>query len=787
MSPAQLRDQAVEFLILRDVQSRPELPTGPTRGIEFGPGGAVLASLSDDGQEVSIWNVESRQRFETIILGDGPKQPVALAAVREPASGSGSTPRGETAAQPEPGRSSGTTSTQSSGGNANSRPPRGFWGDRLALAGHILAVVRPDDEGLRLFDVRTGSPLHELRRPGRQVISLMANPSSERLLTIEGPAMRPRPAPGTPSRRDETEMRRDEFEVVLWDLDRIDEQPIVLDRNRFDFQRRTFAAFSPDGKTVAIASSRGSGVTVPPATVSVTFRSALDGQSTGLMIDTQSETLSSIALGAGNVLATASGNTIQFWDREAGTFLSSLSSTRGNPRLMRFNAQGTLLATVVGNHAEVWDTVSHKLLAALPAGQLITDISFTPDGRCLAVGGRSSTTTVWCVSDSAVRVQLGGFPSPPASLAFGPDRCLAIGGSNGEVWLYRDGGNRCTSSTSNTTAATESAGRNPDRERDRSRRTSVMYDSAGRLIAHDSRELRIWQDGSSLSQPPSVVPVPLAEPRMWGPQPLARSADGQTMVLARSSEILLWQAVHPDKIRRIVAPPKSPGEDQTPFPAPPPPAPARSPAGRGMGARPEGRGRPGNPSRGGPFGREPFAVQLAPKGDRLYMLVDFNRLIIWDLDLGDSSGPIKAHRLESPVGLPEGLTSLALRPDGAMLAIGDRTGTVTLLDVNSLRVVGQIKPTEDDQGFVSSLAFSPDGQQLAGGSPQGLILLWSLVNLAHPQPALRLPGQHGIARNLVFDPPGKRLASSSDGIEPMIEIWNLELIDRELTRLGFSR
>ncbi len=71
LTPEQLRDRAVEFLVLRDVRPGPEFPTGPTRGIEFGPGGTVLASLSDDGLEVSLWNVEQRQRFETIALDDG--------------------------------------------------------------------------------------------------------------------------------------------------------------------------------------------------------------------------------------------------------------------------------------------------------------------------------------------------------------------------------------------------------------------------------------------------------------------------------------------------------------------------------------------------------------------------------------------------------------------------------------------------------------------------------------------------------------------------------------------
>ena len=114
LTPAQLRDQAVEFLVLRDVEPRPEFATGPTWGLEFGPGGTVLAALSDDGEQVTLWNVEHRQRFETISLVDAPKQPPSSAPGQEPAratagggqaeAGRGRREPSRPGCEPEPGR-----------------------------------------------------------------------------------------------------------------------------------------------------------------------------------------------------------------------------------------------------------------------------------------------------------------------------------------------------------------------------------------------------------------------------------------------------------------------------------------------------------------------------------------------------------------------------------------------------------------------------------------------------------------------------------------------------------
>ena len=63
--PAQrskLRDLAMKFLVLREVEAHhPELPTGRSHGLAFGPNARRLAVLSDDNEELALWDVERRR------------------------------------------------------------------------------------------------------------------------------------------------------------------------------------------------------------------------------------------------------------------------------------------------------------------------------------------------------------------------------------------------------------------------------------------------------------------------------------------------------------------------------------------------------------------------------------------------------------------------------------------------------------------------------------------------------------------------------------------------------
>jgi WD40 repeat protein len=655
-------------------------------------------------------------------------------------------------------------------------------------------AIRPNDYGLRLFDIRTGSLLRDLERRGRRVLSLVGNSESERLITVEqviDPTRMLTRIPTLPgwislvlATVHEPAPPNEDFEVVLWDVNRLDTPIAVL--SRFS-QRRgmVMAAFGYDGKTVALAFNRN------PV---VYLFSAGDGEPLAT-IDTQAEQLNGLALGANNVMATAAGSTIQLWDTEAKTFLSSLTSTRGFSRLVRFNPQGTLLAAAAGANVEIWDTMSHKLLAVLPPAEWITDLAFTPDGRTLAVGGWTDSTSVWEISDSSARLQIGGFEGRPTSLAFRADGTLGIGGSNGDVWLYHPGGTRCTVTSRPTTGPMELSLRGGERERDRewNRRMapSLMFDSAGKLVAHDSRGLRIWDFESPPAHSPTFISLPSPAAGPFRNQALlGRSADGQLMVLVRSSEVSLWHANHPDRVEAVEAPSPRSEEGRVPLPTVDqrPAAPAFAAAAmtpkNSRPARPGGGGRPGPP------GWQIYAVQISLTGDRIYMLAERGRLSVWALDPGAGATPARARRVDLSPPLDKGMTffsCLALRPDGELLAIGDRTGGVTLVDASGLSVVGTIRnPGHEGENMVVSMAFSPDGQFLAVGTIQGQILVWSMGRSRLPHLRFRLSGQRGAVSNLVFDAQSQRLASCCGNGEPIVEIWNLATLKAELDELGLG-
>ena len=253
---------------------------------------------------------------------------------------------------------------------------------------------------------------------------------------------------------------------------------------------------------------------------------------------------------------------------------------------------------------------------------------------------------------------------------------------------------------------------------------------------------------------------------------MAKTTDGRTMVLVRSSAIYLWHAETPN--------------DLTPVELLARPAP--SPANKGSRRQAQGINDG--------FGPMFRSIQISPRGDRIYAIETgpgFSTVLrVWVVETPAGSTSTRARPLDLPAPvsggvstLPEGMSTLALRPDGKVLAVGDRTGRVTLLDSSNLAVLGWLKrPGTEIENLVPALAYSPDGTELAVGSQQGAISLWSVVNPSQPHLRLSLPGHRGMVTNLAYDRQGRRLASA--GFDPIVEVWDFEIIERELMRLGLA-
>ncbi len=593
----ELRDWAVNFLLLREIESSvPAIVAGRSHGLLFAPGGNRLAVLSEREDELGIWDIDGRRRLTRLSLRGGAGS--ILQVIPE-------LPTGETA---EARSDSGGVAASggigvSGGGRPGSGPGQGGMGrpnrfdqpnQRVAQIGPYIAYVHPEDKGLGLIELLSGSPLRILDRPERSVISVIGDSSGRRFLTIERSQEELAVQPSLESMlgQDPPPVRFD-FQVYLWNPDQLD-RPIAKlpwrvagdDRGgglprRGDREPPPLAAISPDGKTVAVAPFRGN---------IVKLYSAQDGSPIAredregarrFEIEAQVE-LSAIALGPNNVLATAGhtagGMAIRIWDLDSPAVPRSLPPpAQSNTRLMRFSPQGNLLALMGTGPIELWDPVALTLVALMGMADQATDVAFGPNGTTLAAVGRAGEAMLWTVHDSAARTQLSGFDLAPVSLAFSDTGVLAGVDGRGENWSWRSG--RCPeigppTATSAASVALpepthiEAAGSESVRRGGRPRQEgprpggrgpiggppSLMFDSSGRLVFLDAQGLRVYDAATRSVQSPPAFSIPSAA--MQGSVPfrmvmnaLARSRDGGTIAFVRASSIYLWHAEAPGRSR----------------------------------------------------------------------------------------------------------------------------------------------------------------------------------------------------------------------------------------------
>ena len=119
-----------------------------------------------------------------------------------------------------------------------------------------------------------------------------------------------------------------------------------------------------------------------------------------------------------------------------------------------------------------------------------------------------------------------------------------------------------------------------------------------------------------------------------------------------------------------------------------------------------------------------------------------------------------ADTLTDPRHGPEGVTSVAFRPDGKTLATGDWNGNIYLWDVSAGTRTGALADPDLNGDGVTSVVFSPNGKTLATGDANGSTYLWNPVSGTRTA-VLTCPGSVEV-ESLAFSPDGQTLATGDD-------------------------
>lgn len=139
-------------------------------------------------------------------------------------------------------------------------------------------------------------------------------------------------------------------------------------------------------------------------------------------------------------------------------------------------------------------------------------------------------------------------------------------------------------------------------------------------------------------------------------------------------------------------------------------------------------------------------------------------------------------------GHASGINSIALSPDGQLLASGSLDKTIKIRNLRTTQVIRTLTGHTDNVvaiafGIASLNAVSPDGQILVSGSSDKAINVW---NLSTGQLLRTLKGHADYVSSLAISPDGQTLISGSN--DKTIKLWNLRTgeVLRTLEPQGYS-
>ncbi|MBL1108772.1 helix-turn-helix domain-containing protein [Streptomyces sp. 5-8] len=445
-------------------------------------------------------------------------------------------------------------------------------------------------------------------------------------------------------------------------------------------------AFSPDGRTVAVASSDGT----------VRLRHVATGALRATLLGF-TDTATMIAYSPDGRLLAAGGSdgVIRVRDLSRGTTRTIRFTRPGAPVSIAFSPNGKLLAAgdELGD-VQLSDTGTGSLHARFTGHKgPVRAVRFSPDGRLLATGSADDTARLYDVTTGESRAVLKGHTGGVTSVSFSPDGTVLATGSRDRtvrLWDTRRGAARASWKTADTATSMVFTTDGRALETGDAAGGVSTWDTAGQRT-HGTRTVVSSALATSVSLPPDGHVIAALT-----------DADGRTVQVWDATDHMLRTTVqsHSRSVALVTA--------------------ALDPDGRVLATGDTGAtvrlwdvatGK----RRAVLTGHTGVVAALAFSGDgHTLASADASGTIrLWDVATGRSRAL-----------LTDNAASVALSADGRTLAVGHDDGTVRLWDVSTLTVRDTLRGRRLQ---VSSMAMSSDQRTLAAGSGDGTIQLWKLT------------------------------------------------------------